>query len=158
MHRQEKGCFSGWDIGGAHLKVARCDAQGQLLHAIELPCPLWLGKDALRKALRLAIDTLNNERDQHLLTMTGELADCFTDRASGVSEILACFTEYFPADRVAIFSREGWLNQEEARINWQKVASMNWLASAQLAAEHYSSALLIDCGSTTTDIIRITQH
>lgn len=155
MHRQEKGCFSGWDIGGAHLKVARCDNAGQLLQAIELPCPLWQGKDALRKAIRLALDTLNNELDQQLITMTGELADCFADRATGVSEILACVAEYFPTDRVSVFSKDGWLSQEEARNHWDKVASINWLASAQLAAAQYPTALLIDCGSTTTDIIVI---
>lgn len=157
MHRQEKGCFSGWDIGGAHLKVVRCDNEGQLLQAIELPCPLWHGKDALRKAIRLAIDTLNNELDQQLITMTGELADCFADRAAGVSEILACVAEYFPTDRVSVFSKDGWLSQEEARTDWDKVASMNWLASAQLAAAHFPTALLIDCGSTTTDIIALDQ-
>lgn len=155
MHRQEKGCFTGWDIGGAHLKVVRCNNQGQLLQAIELPCPLWRGKEALRKAIRLAIDTLNNELDQQLVTMTGELADCFTDRASGVSEILACISEYFPTDRVSVFSKDGWLSQDEARSQWDKVASMNWLASAQLAAAQYPAALLIDCGSTTTDIITL---
>ncbi|MDO8826587.1 hydantoinase/oxoprolinase family protein [Methylophaga sp.] len=155
MHRQEKGCFTGWDIGGAHLKVVRCDTEGQLLQAIELPCPLWLGKDALRKAIRLAIDTLNNELDQQLITMTGELADCFADRASGVSEILSCMSEYFPTDRLSVFSQDGWLSQEEARTHWDKVASMNWLASAQFVTTQYSTALLIDCGSTTTDIITI---
>ncbi|ODN68087.1 hydantoinase/oxoprolinase family protein [Methylophaga muralis] len=155
MHRQEKGCFTGWDIGGAHLKVVRCDTDGQLLQAIELPCPLWLGKDALRKDIRLAIDTLNNELDQQLITMTGELADCFADRASGVSEILSCMSEYFPTDRLSVFSKDGWISQEEARTHWDKVASMNWLASAQLVATQYSTALLIDCGSTTTDIIAL---
>lgn len=155
MHRQEKGCFTGWDIGGAHLKVVRCNNQGELLQAIELPCPLWRGKEALRKAIRLAIDTLNNELDQQLVTMTGELADCFTDRATGVSEILACISEYFPTDRVSVFSKDGWLSQEEARTQWDKVASINWLASTQLAAAQYPAALLIDCGSTTTDIITL---
>lgn len=157
MHRQEKGCFSGWDIGGAHLKVVRCDNAGQILQALELPCPLWMGIDALRKAIRLALDTLNNELDQQFVTMTGELADCFPDRANGVSDILACFAEYFPTDRVSVFSRNGWLSQEEARLNWEAVASMNWLASAQLVAMHYSQGLLIDCGSTTTDIICLNQ-
>lgn len=157
MHRQEKGCFTGWDIGGAHLKVVRCNNQGELLHALELPCPLWRGKEALRKAIRLAVDTLNNELDQQLITMTGELADCFVDRASGVSEILACIAEYFPTDRVSVFSSNGWLSQEEARTHWDKVASMNWLASAQLAASNYPAGLLIDCGSTTTDIITLNQ-
>lgn len=157
MHRQEKSCFSGWDIGGAHLKVVRCSNQGELLQAIELPCALWLGTESLRKAIRLALDTLNNELDQQLITMTGELADCFTDRANGVSEILACVAEYFPADRVSVFSKDGWLSQEEARMHWDKVASMNWLVTAQLTADHYSTALLIDCGSTTTDIITVNQ-
>lgn len=87
--------------------------------------------------------------------MTGELADCFADRASGVSEILACISEYFPTDRVSVFSKNGWLSQDEARTQWDKVASMNWLASAQLAAADYPAALLIDCGSTTTDIITL---
>jgi len=86
--------------------------------------------------------------------MTGSSRIVLADRACRPYRILACVAEYFPADRVQVFSKDGWLSQEEARINWDRVASMNWLPDAQLTCSPTSDLpLLIDCGSTTTDII-----
>ncbi len=155
MSLNPKDCLTGWDIGGAHLKVARCDYRGQLLHVLELPCPLWQGLDALRKALREAMAQLGNSEDHHYLTMTGELADIFPDRPTGVAQIINTLQEYIAADRMMVFSTEGWLSGEQAIANWQQVASVNWLATARFAGLTHPDALVIDTGTTTTDVIPV---
>ena len=32
----QQSLITGWDIGGAHLKVAQCNQQGQLIRTIEI--------------------------------------------------------------------------------------------------------------------------
>ncbi|HET8808110.1 MAG TPA: hydantoinase/oxoprolinase family protein [Methylophaga sp.] len=149
--------FSGWDIGGAHLKVSRCDRHGQLINSIELACPLWQGINGLADSLCQALNQLGNQTDRHFITLTGESADCFANRQQGVTEILNAVAEQLPAENCQVFSQsQTWLDLTDAKQHWQQVASMNWLATASWLAKHYSDALLIDIGSTTTDIITIT--
>ena len=151
--------ISGWDIGGAHLKVAQTDLQGNLQQVFEIPCPLWQGIDKLHTAIQSALSTLDNGAAENIaaITMTGELADCFANRQTGVAEIIRAFNQYFPPVQTVVFSGEhGWLSPEKATIHWQNVASRNWQASANFVAQHIPNGLFIDMGSTTCDIIPIT--
>jgi probable H4MPT-linked C1 transfer pathway protein len=50
------------------------------------------------------------------------------------------------------------LNAQEAIKAYEKLASANWLASAQYLALKLPNALFIDIGSTTTDIVLIDNH
>ncbi|MDT8311467.1 MAG: H4MPT-linked C1 transfer pathway protein, partial [Methylophaga sp.] len=141
--------FSGWDIGGAHLKVTRCDRRGQLTNSIELACPLWQGIDGLVQSLKQALALLDNHQDQHFITMTGESADCFANRQQGVTDIINTITAYLTAANCHVFSQsQTWLNLADAKQHWRQVASMNWLATGSWLAKQYSDALLIDIGST----------
>ena len=45
---------TGWDLGGAHLKVAQIDGAGRLRTAQQLPCTLWRGLEHLAEALAAA--------------------------------------------------------------------------------------------------------
>ena len=151
--------FCGWDIGGAHLKVACCDAHGQLTQVIQFPCALWRGIDELKKALQQAIEALDCASDSHAITMTGELVDAFSHRREGVAAIIECVTQLLPVDHCHIYAGEqGWLNPQQAKNNWQAVASMNWLASAAYTASQTENGLFIDIGSTTCDIVPFTSH
>ncbi|OUR72452.1 H4MPT-linked C1 transfer pathway protein [Methylophaga sp. 41_12_T18] len=147
--------FSGWDIGGAHVKVARCDHSGKLIEVIQLACPLWKGIEHLHIAIQSAQQQLGNQGDISAITMTGELVDIFADRQTGVSEILACINNYIPADKIHVFASKQWLSPADSKIQWQDVASMNWLASANFVANNIADGLFIDLGSTTCDIIAI---
>src|SRR5437867_1357630 len=62
----------GWDVGGAHLKVARLDATGAVERVLQLPCPLWQGMDHLHRALDQACASLT-PAPVHVMTMTGEM-------------------------------------------------------------------------------------
>ena len=43
-------------------------------------------------------------------------------------------------------------------VNWQHIASANWLASATFVAQQVKCGLLIDVGSTTSDFVLIENH
>jgi probable H4MPT-linked C1 transfer pathway protein len=88
--------------------------------------------------------------------MTGELADIFENRQAGVAQILTCFNQYSAPENNYVFAdKQGWLKPNDATFHWQDVASKNWLASANFAANHIENGLFIDIGSTTSDIIPI---
>lgn len=150
--------ITGWDIGGAHLKVARCDLQGNLVAILQLPCPLWKGIEHLQLAIKSVQQQLDNHDDLAAITMTGELVDIFPDRESGVSQILDCVKEFIDDENISVFSDNvSWLSVEKAKQKWQDIASRNWQASANFTSSKVDNALFIDIGSTTCDIIAIKQ-
>jgi probable H4MPT-linked C1 transfer pathway protein len=146
--------FIGWDIGGAHLKVAVSNDQGELQDVIQLPCALWKGIDELQQSLKQALSIVSADNATHAITMTGELVDAFAHRSEGVQAILDCVSAVLPPAHCHIFAgSDGWLSVNEAKQRWQAVASMNWQASARYAASQIASGVFIDIGSTTCDII-----
>jgi probable H4MPT-linked C1 transfer pathway protein len=146
--------ISGWDIGGAHLKVARCDDNGSNFQIIQIPCPLWQGIEYLERAIEAVLAKLGSHHDLTAITMTGELADIFADRQSGVADILNCVTSHIEPKNIKVYGGQaGWLSFEQATQQWQMVASRNWQASASIAAAHQLDGIFIDIGSTTCDII-----
>mgnify|MGYP001231033271 CR=1 FL=1 len=51
MPERGEALATGWDLGGAHLKVAQGAADGSLEAAFQLPCTLWRGLDHLTRAI-----------------------------------------------------------------------------------------------------------
>ena len=145
----------GWDIGGAHVKVAAVDRKGRVMQVAQLPCPLWLGLDHLDRAISTALAQMP-EASLHALTMTGELSDLFRNRAQGVKSILARFARRAPVERTCIYAGPaGFLTPRDAARKTGAVASANWAASAQLVASLLPDGLFVDIGSTTTDLVPI---
>lgn len=143
----------GWDLGGAHVKAAVLDTSGKLARVVQRPCPLWLGTEHLERALRdLGGDSAGA---RHALTMTGEVADVFPDRASGVAAVLEVFQGVIGAPDVLVFAGEQFVDPRTARADWSKVASSNWLATAAVVSGFVQDALVLDIGSTTTDVVLI---
>lgn len=145
--------YIGWDIGGAHLKMVALDQQGKILQVQQLETPLWKGLEVLEQAIKSLPESLFSGA-MHGITMTGELADIFTNRVQGVRDIITLFTEHFSAEVIRIYAGEkGWLEEQAITGNEFCVASANWHATARFAASKMQAALLVDTGSTTTDII-----
>ncbi len=142
----------GLDIGGANLKAATADKR-----AVSVPFPLWKQPDRLPAALAELVAKFP-DADELAVTMTGELCDCFETKREGVSAILSA-VEAAAARRFArVWSTDGvFLNAEEAKQNHMKVAAANWHALATFAGRYAPSggAILVDVGSTTTDVIPI---
>ena len=145
----------GWDIGGAHVKACLLE-DGRLRDIAQWPCPLWQGLQHLEEALGLARSRWSaawQAGARHAATMTGEMVDLFTDRAQGVAHIADHLAQTLgPALR--LFDAEGdWRAPHEAATRWSSIASANWQATARVLAQRAGDGILVDIGSTTTDLI-----
>ena len=169
------GDYVGWDVGGAHLKAARLPSRaGDGITRVALSaCPLWRGIEQLDDAYQDVVGSLGDAPARHVVTMTGELADCFPNRIEGVRAIIwrmksllkQPFAVY--AGDVGIVAADAgrWTIADDSD-RWRsseyavRVASMNWHATANLAAQYLArgrpgEGLLLDIGSTTTDLVAL---
>ena len=144
----------GWDLGGAHVKLAALDERAGFARAAQAPCPLWLGVEHLERALRDLAGS-DGHRVRHALTMTGELVDRFPDRATGVATIVETFLRVLDPADARVFAGDRFIDARAAPASWADVASANWRAAAALTAAHVPEALVLDIGSTTTDVALI---
>lgn len=144
----------GWDIGGAHVKAVYVDADGVVQHAIQLPCALWQGLHLLEEAVLTVMASLAApaKSTMHAVTMTGELVDLFESRQQGVQAIADCVQKLLPHASFYAADAKGvrWLTTVQGQT--AAVASMNWHASALSIARRAQDVLVIDIGSTTTDV------
>ena len=146
----------GWDIGGAHLKAAYLDGQGAVQQVVQLPCPLWQGMAQLDHALDQALGQLPARVAQHAITMTGELVDSFASRAEGVRRLVASLATKLPLAKMNIYAgAAGFISPRQSDAQVDAVASANWMATAAFVAPLVSQGLMVDVGSTTTDIIPV---
>lgn len=147
----------GWDIGGAHIKLARIRDDGTLQSVMQYPCPLWRGLAELEQALRDSVADNASAKDYHAVTMSGELTDAFANRREGVEKIAAlvnnCLPVEHPEDIKFYAGRRGFVNATDVERYALDIASANWYATAQFVATQLERGILIDMGSTTTDII-----
>ncbi|ARN83761.1 hydantoinase/oxoprolinase family protein [Methylocystis bryophila] len=140
----------GWDIGGAHVKAARAEG-GVVVAAAQIPCAPHLGLAELEAALRAMRDRMG-AADRHAVTMTAELSDAFADRRRGVISIAAIFSHELSPDALFYAGARGFVEKQDVAIAAGSIASANWRAPAELLAREMETALLIDMGSTTTDL------
>ncbi|MDG2224517.1 MAG: hydantoinase/oxoprolinase family protein [Rubripirellula sp.] len=155
----------GIDIGGANLKYACLDGR-----AWSRSFPMWKQREQVRSAITkdlcthfdLGGDLGGDFREQQTLaiTITGELADCFVDRAEGVQYLVAQAMDAaadLGISGVRFYGVDGTFHCGDSATRYPDlIAAANWHALANyVAREILPDALLIDVGSTTTDIVPI---
>jgi probable H4MPT-linked C1 transfer pathway protein len=144
----------GWDVGGAHLKAARAE-NGRIVGAVQVASPLRLGIASVAKAFAEAKAAIGTAQ-RHVVTMTGELADTFASRREGVETLAAVAARELDGAPVSIYAgRAGFIAPGQAAHHIEDIASANWHASAALTARTQRTALLVDMGSTTTDLVPV---
>ncbi len=144
---------AGLDVGGAHLKVALVE-DGRTIAAHQFVCPLWQGLDKLDAAFAEARPLIVQAK-HFAVTMTGELSDLFPDRETGVHTLVGRIEAELGQSTRFWMGVHGFGDGSEARVRHADVGSTNFLATAALIASKHDDALLIDFGSTTTDIIPV---
>lgn len=143
----------GLDVGGAHLKIAVLQ-DNRVEQATQCLCPLWQGLDKLDTALEDA-RPLTENATAIAITMTGELSDLFQNRKQGVDTLVDKLTNHFQGKERYWISGRGFGDAKDAKLHHQAVGSTNFVATATAAAQFAPNAVLIDMGSTTTDIVPI---
>lgn len=140
----------GLDVGGANLKIASC--QG---YARSESFALWRRSDDLAAALRELISSAPHAGGV-AVTMTGELADCFETKTHGVLHILEAVEQAATPGKILVYRVDGhFVSVDKARSEPLLTAASNWHALARYACRWVEDfpAVLIDVGSTSTDII-----
>jgi probable H4MPT-linked C1 transfer pathway protein len=140
----------GLDVGGANLKAAHLDGP-----AASRAFALWKNPSGLAEALRELLSSLP-PAGRLALTMTGELCDCYPSRRHGVAAILDAVAAAAPGLQLRVWTTDGhFVDPAEARVAPLHTASANWLALATFAGRlaPHGPSLLLDIGTTTTDLI-----
>ena len=140
----------GLDIGGANLKAAHSSGSARTV-----PFALWKHPERLADELRLLTATMP-AHTRLAVAMTGELCDCFAAKRDGVRAILQSVHAAAGTTPIRVWCmRSCFIDLMAALDDPLPVAAANWLALAHLVARRFAdeTALLIDSGSTTTDIV-----
>ncbi len=146
----------GWDLGGAHMKVALADRSGRLHRLDQIYTPLWRGLEHLDMAMAQVEERFPVREARHRLTMTGELTDLFQSRDQGVAALTARMQGHLAGRDLRVYAGpHGFIPSHLAANEGRFVASANWHASAALVACKCHAALLVDLGSTTTDLVPV---
>ena len=149
----------GWDVGGAHVK-ASCWRAGRLVDVRQWACPLWQGLSHLDGVLDAATQAWGPlPAARHAVTMSGEMTDLFAHREDGVRQIAAHLLARC-GDHLRLYAGPaGWVGADEAAAQWAAIASANWRATAACSSKRLGTegaeGLLVDIGSTTTDLIAL---
>jgi len=139
------------DIGGANTKAAWFD--GVSLRTVSRPFEVWRDREALVTVLR-EVAAEAGAADAVAITMTAELSDAFRTKREGVAFVLEAAQDALGELRVLTVDGE-LVPVAVAHARPWDVAAANWVATALAVAGSYHDALLIDVGSTTTDVIAV---
>ena len=151
--RSDSFTVLGWDLGGVHVKVAAV-CGGKLVAATQAPYQLRQGLGVLDGAFD-ALPDWARAPAQHAVTMTGELSALFENRSKGVEALTDWAVRHCRGEVTIYGGRAGFLSPEQVAVHAGDVASANWHATAAFVASRLPDALLIDIGSTTSDLIPI---
>ncbi len=168
------------DIGGANIKIFHLADARRFKKSVDFLndgeykqyyFPLWKKKNKFMSFLRQLTEQADLNVDVYAITMTAELCDCFKDRREGVIFILNTLKEILDGkifvtslisgtfkNRLKVLSNDTnfkLIDIDKAMKFPYSVASANFIATAGYISKFEKNAIIIDIGSTTTDIIPI---
>lgn len=147
------------DIGGANVKIFHPDSGYKQYYF-----PFWKEKNKFMSFLQRLLNEMDFNADMYVVTMTAELSDCFKDRREGVKFILNALTNAlkgsgcFNKNKIKVLSNDTnfkLIGIDQAIKFPYSVASANFIATAKYISKFEKNAIVIDIGSTTTDIIPV---
>jgi hypothetical protein len=139
----------GLDIGGANLKFATSSGKGKIIYF-----PMWKRWMELEGELKKIASEIKAERIG--IVTTAELSDVFSTKANGILKISKVVKRAFPSSKIYYLDINGNL---KSRIgNPREFAASNWVAATKFLLRSYKNFILADLGSTTLDLIPVTDR
>jgi len=150
--------IAGFDIGGANtdLAVVDFDSEGNIkgITTDFEYLPMWQEKERLSTVLTEFLGDQKEEIEAVGVCMTAELVDAYQTKREGVLDIAGKVKETFNLP-LGFIGSKGVVGYEELKDKPLNVAAANWVATSRLAGVVEPDCIMIDTGSTTTDIIPI---
>ncbi len=147
----------GLDVGGANTKAARITGSPPTLHTASHVHEIWRASETLEAVIAAVLAQVAPEGATAIaLTTTAELADCFRTKREGVAVVLDAVERAARGACVSVITSAGELVPlAAARECPLEVAAANWAATARVVAEAAGTAVVLDVGGTTTDVIPV---
>ncbi len=148
--------IAGVDVGGANTKISIINSDYKT-QSVSFYFPFW--KRKLTDYPKIFLSYLKklspiNRIGFFTITMTAELCDIFKTKREGVLKIIELFSSILPVDKLFFYTVDGnYVNVSKAVQNPVKLAASNWVATGAFFSELLPDSLIIDMGSTTTDLI-----
>ena len=148
----------GIDIGGANIKIS----DGKRF-ALSSPFALWQHPEKLEQELRQLL-TQCPDHQWVAATMTGELTDCFENKQAGVNFIVDALCQASKQPARFYLLNQQFVDSDTCKQHYSLAAASNWHAIANYLANNFqqpnetTDGILIDIGSTTTDVIPYTRQ
>ncbi len=138
--------ITAFDIGGANVKKLVYD-QGEVVESRIIPFPMWKNFSRLENLLRKL-----GAQGKVAFVFTAELSDVFETKIQGVERLLEVCHAVFPNALFMDYNRR-LLEYEEAKQSKAEIAGANFPASLYFLEKRFKEGILLDIGSTTTDIV-----
>ncbi len=139
----------GIDVGGANLKFSNDRGEFGIKHL-----PIWKDFGRLEEELKRLRDAF--DPDVVGVVMTAELSDVFRTKVEGVLRIAELVVNVF-GDSMFLDLNGRLRDYGEVMRNPREFMASNWVASARfLLEEGWRNFIFADMGSTTTDLIPVT--
>ncbi|NHJ39982.1 MAG: hypothetical protein FK731_08110 [Asgard group archaeon] len=159
----------GLDIGGANTKYALIEKKlnsTELLTTGTRYFPIWKNYFDFQNfllELKKSIQTKFGEIQYVAFVTTAELADCFLTKKEGITKICDDVSQVFLSESknnipFILDVNGNFIPTNKASNKWLEVSATNWYASAEYLAMKFPNVIVLDIGSTTTDIIPIYNH
>lgn len=150
--------IAGFDIGGANTDraVVDFDKKGQIKEIISgfEYLPMWQEKEHLSTTLTDLLGDDKRDIQAVGICMTAELVDAYQTKKEGVLDIARKVQDTFNLP-LGFIGYDGVMDFSQLQENPLHVAAANWVATSRLAGSISPECIMIDTGSTTTDIIPI---
>jgi probable H4MPT-linked C1 transfer pathway protein len=133
------------DIGGANTKTHFVKEDRQESSVTYFP--LWKKRNELPHFLK----NMREKADLTAVTLTAELCDCFKAKEDGVRFIVSACEKAFVEPLYLTTDKK--LIKQRSIQTYNELAGANWLGSRFFMEQNFGEGILVDVGSTTTDVI-----
>lgn len=142
-----------FDIGGANLKACDSTNRAEVQAFALYRYPERLAEELRSLAARMAAPQVV------VATMTAELCDCFQTKRQGVLHVISALESLYHPGMLRIWGVDGAFHtSSQIRAQPALAEASNWKALGDCLARDFfarQSGLVIDIGSTTTDILAV---
>tara|TARA_B100000767_G_C19761935_1_gene535553 strand:+ start:1655 stop:2698 length:1044 start_codon:yes stop_codon:yes gene_type:complete len=145
--------YLGWDIGGANTKICVFDSNFTIIDVHVKNIKVWNNFDDLKSFFKFISNLYENFEINNFITITAESCDNFADRESGISEILSNCNYYINGNKLYYTNSNTYIDYDNALMSLNSLFSTNWMLTSNFLNSKDNIDLIVDIGSTTTDII-----
>ena len=148
-----KEILLGWDIGGANIKVCVFNSDKKIIQMHKKNLNIWNDFSDINFFFNTVLNLYKDYDIKSFITITAESCDNFKDRNEGIISILSECDKNIVGKKYYYTNKNIYVDYKEAVNDTSKLFSTNWILTSNFLNASNKIDLIIDVGSTTTDII-----